>query len=209
MLVTAISCFAIAALAGCGVRKPATPCEWTGDGQAALIDEIKRAEDISIRHGDALGYGAVRRDARERCEARLFAAIADARRIGVDEVIQARRQLDHRGFDWMVNAPMAGFTLAAAIVMSRKVRTRFPDDRLARVVGIGLISVGLGISVIGIGQVWAFAVEGIRIGNDHLSYRGRRIPWGDHRLATFALTVLATGIVAAIPARRNPHRTHL
>jgi hypothetical protein len=191
------------------MRKPATPCEWTGDGHAALIDDIKRAEDISIRHGDALAYGAVRRDARQRCEARLFAAIADARGIGIDAVIQARQQLDHRGFDWMVNVPMAGFTLAVAIVMRRKVRARFPDDRRALVVATALLSAGLGISVIGIGQVWAFAVEGIRIGNDHLSYRGLRIPWGDHRLATFALTVLTTGIVAAIPARRNPHRTHL
>ena len=66
---------------------------------------------------------------------------------------------------------------------------------------IALISIGLGISVIGIGQVWAFAVETIRIGNGHLSYRGRRIPWGDHRLATFALTVLMTWVVAVIPLR--------
>ena len=192
-------------LTACGMRKPPTACEWVdASPPASLIDDIKKAEDLSIRHGDAHPYGAVRRDARERCEAKLFAAIADARRIGVDDVRRARLQLNDRAFDWTVNFPMAIFTLLAATVLLRKVGARFPDDRAARVVAVLLLSIGLGILVVGVGQVWAFAVEGVRIGNDHLGYRGLRIPWGKHWLATFALTMVSTWILAVALGTRHP-----
>jgi hypothetical protein len=197
-------------LAGCGIRKPETPCEWAvQDPSISLLDQIQRAEDIVIRHVDGSGSGGPgsirRRETRARCEAHLFAAIANSRKISVDEVLVARRQLDRRGFDWLVNLPMAVFTFAVAVVMRRRVQTRFPDDPLPRVVAIALLSLGLSILVIGVGQVWAFAVEGIRIGHDHLSYRGLRIPWGKHRAETFTLAMLTMGLIAAIPAPR----THL
>ena len=191
-------------LAACGNRKPPTPCEWTARSHSAsLIEDIKRAEDLAIRHVDAMRYGAGtvrRREAHERCEATLFAAISNARMISVEAVRDARRQLDQRGFDWLVNLPMAGFTIATALVMLRMVRKRFPDDRWPRVVGIVLLSVGLGALVIGVGQVWAFAVEAVRIGNDHLGHRGLRIPWGKHRAVTFTLAMLAMWMIAALPA---------
>ena len=201
-------------LAGCGIRKPETPCEWAvQDPSLSLLDEIKRAEDIVIRHVDATGYGpgsVRRRETRERCEARLYAAIANSRKISIDEVREARRQLDHRGFDWLVNLPMAFFTFGIAVVMRRRVQARFPDDRRARVFAIALLSLGLSILVIGVGQVWAFTVEGVRIGNDHLSYRGLRIPWGKHRVETFTLAMLTMWLLAAIPAPRTHlwHRRH-
>jgi len=191
-------------LAGCGIRKPDTACEWiTANPSASLLDDIKRAEDIAIRHIDGQSYGAgtmVRRESHQRCEARLIAAIADSRQISIDAVRQARLQLDHRGFDWLVNLPMALFTLATALLVTRAVRSRFPDDRPPRVAAIVLLSVGLGILVIGIGQLWAFAVEGVRIGNDHLGHRGLRIPWGKHRGTTFVLAMLSLWLIAAMPA---------
>lgn len=189
-------------LAGCGIRKPDTACEWVvANSSETLIDDIKRAEEISIRHSDAKPYGAVRRESRDRCEALLFSAIADSRHISVDQVRHARKQLDHRGFDWLVNLPMALITLAAAVLMTRAARARFPDDRMPRVGAIVVLSVGLGILVIGVGQLWAFAVEAVRVGNDHLSYRGLRIPWGKHRATTFALALLSMWVIAAMPAR--------
>ena len=193
-------------LAGCGIRKPETACEWiTPRSTTTLLDDIKRAEDIAIRHVDAKAYGVgvVRRESRQRCEAQLMAAIADSRHISLDAVRRAQRQLDHRGFDWFVNLPMAMFTLAMALLMTGAVRRRFPDDRLPRVVAIGLLSMGLGVLVIGVGQVWAGAVEVVRIGNDHLGHRGLRIPWGKHRATTFTLAVLATWLLAAMPALRT------
>jgi hypothetical protein len=196
-------------LAGCGIRKPETPCEWAvQDPSISLLDQITRAEDIVIRHVDATGYGPGsirRRETARRCEAHLFAAIANSRNISIDEVREARRLLDHRGFDWLVNLPMMLFTMAAALLTTRAVRRRFPDDRLPRMVAIVLLSVGLGVLVIGIGQIWAFAVEGVRIGNDHLSYRGLRIPWGKHRVETFTLAMVAMWLIATIPAPRT-HR---
>ena len=196
-------------LGACTIRSSETPCTWVSDSSASLHEEIKRAEDISIRHTDAknLGVGAVRRETRHRCEAELFAAIANSRSISVDAVLAARRELDQRGFDWLVNLPMAGFTIAAVLTALRRVRNRFPDDQLARVVAIVLLSVGLGVLVIGVGQVWAFAVEAVRIGNDHLGHRGLRIPWRKHRATTFALVVLTTWAAAAMPVLRG-HLRH-
>jgi hypothetical protein len=197
-------------LVGCGIRKPPTPCAWPHlSASQSFLDDIKRAEDISIRHSDAKPYGATRRAARESCEAELFTAIATSRSLTIDDVHDARRQLDQRGFDWVVNAPMAAFTCATAWLMVRRTRRRFPEDRRARVVAIALLSVGLGGLVIGVEQVWAFAVEGIRVGNDHLGYRGLRIPWARHRAATFALTLLAMWVMAAWPSRRARHQAQL
>lgn len=190
-------------LAGCGLRKPETACEWIGaPTTASLLDDIERAEDIAIRHVDAgaYGVGVVRRENRERCEAQLFAAIADSRNIGIDEVRRARTQLDRRGFDWMVNLPMAAFTLAAALVTTRAARIRFSDERTPRRVAIILLSIAFGVLVIGVGQVWASIVEVIRIGNGHLGHRGLRIPWRQHREATFLLAMLTMWVVAAMPA---------
>jgi hypothetical protein len=177
----------------------------------SLAEDIKRAEDIAIRHVDAksLGAGTVRRrEAHEQCEARLFVAIADSRNISIDAVREARQQLDQRGFDWLVNLPMALITIAMAFLTTRIVRHRFPDDRLPRVVAIVLLSIGLGILVIGLGQLWAFAVEAVRIGNDHLGHRGLRIPWRKHRTTTFALVLISVWTMAAMSAL-GTHLTHL
>ena len=196
-----------AVLAACGIRNPPTPCEWI-PSQSSLIEDIKRAEDIAIRHVDAraLGAGTVRRrEAHEQCEARLFAAIGDSRNITIGEVRNARRQLDQRGFDWLVNLPMAVFTIALAFLTARAVRHRFPDDRRARVVAIVLLSIGVGILVIGLGQIWAFVVEAVRIGNDHLGHRGSRIAWGQHRTMTFALALITVWTMAAL----GTHLRHL
>jgi hypothetical protein len=209
-LVPLVPIVGAAVLAACGIRKPPTPCEWIAS-QSSLIEDIKRAEDIAIRHADAkaLGAGTVRRrETHQECEARLFAAIGDSRNITIDEVRAARRQLDQRGFDWLVNLPMALFTIATALLMTRVVRYRFPDDRLARVVAIVLLSIGLGILVIGLGQLWAFAVEAVRIGNDHLGHRGLRIPWGKHRTTTFALVLITVWTMATMSALAT-HRRHL
>ena len=49
----------------------------------------------------------------------MFASIADSHNISLDEVRRARTQLDHRGFDWLVNVPMALFTVAGAVEVIR------------------------------------------------------------------------------------------
>jgi hypothetical protein len=70
--------FATIVLATCGIRKPETACEWVAPRSSeTLLDDIKRAEDIAIRHVDAktLGAGTLRRrETHQQCEARLFGA---------------------------------------------------------------------------------------------------------------------------------------
>ena len=194
-------------LSGCGSRRSSITCEWVHTTRASLLDDIRRAEDIAIRHADSLGYREGWRATRENCETILFGAVASSRGLSVDDVRQARAQLDHRSFDWAVNFPVAGLTLAAAWVIARRVRRRFDNERVPLLAAVALSSVGLAVAVIAIGQLWAFAVEGVRIGNGHLSYRAFRIPWAQHRVTTFTLVVIAVWAITWIQhqAARTGH----
>jgi len=41
-----------------------------------------------------------------------------------------------------------------------------------------------------LGEFWAEAVESLRVGYGHLSYRMSRIPWENHHTAIFAAGIL-------------------
>ena len=41
-----------------------------------------------------------------------------------------------------------------------------------------------------LGEVWIWVVEGFRVGNGHMSYRGDRLFWARHRFELFAAALL-------------------
>ena len=49
-----------------------------------------------------------------------------------------------------------------------------------------------------VGELWSGAVEMLRVGNGHLSYRADRIPWGQHRASLFFCGVLLFWAIAAL-----------
>ena len=162
-------------ISACRARSSIVDCEWPPDRagfSTTLLDDVRLAEDVAIRHADSHGYREGWRATREACEAILFAVVASSWNLTSDDVRRARAQLDHREFDWAVNVPVAVLSLVAAWV-----------------------------------QVWAFAVETIRIGNGHMSYRAFRIPWRQHRIATFAIVVLAVWLMTLTHhlGTRTPH----
>jgi hypothetical protein len=118
---------------------------------------------MAIRFADAQGYQPVWRATRESCEATLFAGLATARGIAVTDVVSARSQLDRRGFDWLVNLPIATLCLLIAFVMTRRIGDRFRDELVPTVVTVVLASVVLAAVVVVVGQVWAGSVESIRV----------------------------------------------
>ena len=106
---------------------------------------------------------------------------------------------------------MAVLTLVAAWVIAHRARSRFNTETVPLIAAAALASLGLAIAVIAIGQLWASAVEVIRIGNGHLSYRAFRIPWAQYRLATFTLVVIAVWAITWIQhqsARTRHPSTH-
>lgn len=184
-------------LAGCGARATgAAACEWTGPHSALLADDIRHAEDIAIRYADALGYREGWRQTRETCEAELFAGLAASRKVSPGEIATARAGLAARSFDWLVNVPMAVLYVGLSLIATRRLQARFAGERLAFVTALVIMSVGMAVTIVAVGQLWASGVEVARIGNGHLSYRASRIPWSGHRIETFTLAVIATWALA-------------
>ena len=185
---------------GCRGRSAVLACEWplSTSSSITLLDDIRLAEEIAIRHADSRGYREGWRASREACESILFDAVASSRHLSIGDVRRARAQLEHRGFDWAVNAPMAVVTCVVAWVIGGRIRRRFKMEAVPLLIAAALSSIGLAVAVVAIGQVWASAVEVMRIGNGHLSYRAFRIPWSQHRLATFAIVVLAAWSIMLI-----------
>lgn len=194
-------------LAGCGSVSLNDRCEWPADDQIrrseSLAAQVQLAEDLAIRFADAQGETPRWRSNRESCEATLFQRIADERGLSSEGVLQARRSLESRPFDWFVNLPMGVLTIALGWSWARVVFRRFgPDDWVLAGVAVVVGAAAIAVAIVGLGQVWASAIEVWRIGNGHLSYRAFRIPWPHHRAATFIIAVGTVILVSAIQLRR-------
>ena len=185
-------------------------CQWrqSADQPRALLDDIRLAEDIAVRFADAQGYRTGWRSTREACEATLFAGLAAARGMTVEDISAARTRLDQRGFDWLVNVPIAILYVLVVWSVTRRIRSRFAGELVPTVIAILLASLGLAIALVGLGQLWAGAVEVLRIGNGHLSYRASRIPWTHHRESTFVLAVFAVWFLGFVPGSRRTSGTN-
>ncbi|OFW37963.1 MAG: hypothetical protein A3J29_04530 [Acidobacteria bacterium RIFCSPLOWO2_12_FULL_67_14b] len=182
-------------------------CDWPAahpGSVTTLLDDVRMAEDLAIRFADAEGYKPGWRGTREACEASLFAGLATARGLAIADVVTARSQLDQRGFDWLVNIPMATLCLLAGFMLTRRIANRFGGETVPTVVAAVLASIALAVAVVAVGQVWAGLIETIRLGNGHLSYRAFRIPWSHHRPQTFTLVVLAVWSLGFCFSRRRP-----
>ncbi len=67
-----------------------------------------------------------------------------------------------------------------------------------------MAAVAIAVAVVAIGQVWAGYVEMLRLGNGHLSYRARRIPWGHHLINTIVLFLLTVWCMGLLGHSRMP-----
>ena len=191
----------------CGSVALNDTCSWPERGSTApsLREEIQLAEDLAIRFADARGESSQWRTNREVCEALLFDRIANERNVSLTAVLDARRNLAERPFDWVVNLPMAALTVALGMAWGRWTTARFaPDERGVAAVAVAVGAVAIAFAVVAVGQIWAGAIETWRIGNGHLSYRAFRIPWQHHRTVTFTLATLTVVLASVIELRRRP-----
>jgi hypothetical protein len=196
------SCLALCVLLVCatGCSRPPvnSDCEWPRvEHLRSLDDDALFAEDLAIRYADA---HRGRRSghfvdwdqydgARETCMATLFTAVADAHHVTPASV---RDALTHRGvlFDGGV---LLSFLAMYVFVAGRVVRRIFhsaPDHLWLALLAVVVAS--MVISVLGVAflNLWAGAVEMFRVGNQHMSYRGERIPW-----RAFLTHLFAGGVV--------------
>jgi hypothetical protein len=167
-----------------------TDCRWRDTGATALISDVKIAEDLAIRHADARGLTPGWRDARQQCEAVMFAAVADKHHVEISEIGRVRTELGNRSFDAAVHLPMLFVTLALSAVILSKLKARFAgDEPFAFALAAVFWSIFVAALVLLLGHVWSAVLEVLRIGNGHLSYRATRIPWSHQWTPVFFAVV--------------------
>ena len=187
---------------------------------AHLLEDIEIAEELAIRHRDRLmgrrpvsiggilvrtGFGREESNAEiAACPPQLFATIADVHGLTTDDVLSVRKTLNDKGPDLPVNLPMGGLYALLATCVIRRIRMRFDaDERAAARVAVLIAAIMVSALIAVPGHLWAGIVEMIRVGNEHLSYRGSRLSWPEHRVQAFFLGVTLFSIVGLISIRRR------
>jgi len=184
-------------------------CEWTSAGNRSLDRDALRAEDLAVRYADdtagrrsgrragPIAYQRVRDD----CLSSLFSDVAHAHGVSVADV---RAAAQHRpaAFDAAVLLSFAAFYAAIAFRIARWIEMRFGDSKpfaIAMTIAAAVATAAGGLVV---GDIWSAAAEIARVGNDHLSFRGLRVPWLHHQPELFAAAVVVFVGVSVIRARR-------
>jgi hypothetical protein len=199
------------ALPSLGCNQLNADCRWPSEdsGQLNLRDpadeqhllsDVRIAEDLAIRYGDTRwAPGPMRWQERDgQCLNPLFGQIASRHAVTLSDVLRSRERLSERGVDLIVNLPIGVCSVLIGLFTIRRLTKRFPygDELAANVVGTALASMMVGGITLGFGRLWEGAVEMIRIGNDHLSYRGLRLQWTQHPAELFILGVAVVWILS-------------
>ncbi len=209
----------LAGLAACSGRdRRNSDCEWPletaisldlhNPGQVRhLNNDALLAEDLAIRYADVhwgqrtghLGGADVYVAKRDACMAALFSAIAKNHDVTMQQVRDslARRRLS---FDAAVLLLFAALYCFVAGHVARRVGRRFPvrESPAATLSFTAVTSVAVSVAGALLGETWSFYAEGIRLGNQHLSYRAMRIPWVNHRMEFFLACVFLYWLAAAL-----------
>jgi hypothetical protein len=164
-----------------------------------LRDDAQFAEELAIRYGDSLRQKEGLTEAREKrmqCMETLFATIATSHGVTKDEVRDAASERDWRMDFTLVNLPIAlAFALFAYHLCGRVFNAI--DARSTATIAVLILSVLVSLCGVMVGEMWAGAVEIIRIGNGHLSFRTARIPWSSEREYLFTSGLLLFWLIAA------------
>jgi hypothetical protein len=180
----------LVATTACGSR--GDDCQWPAERPQSLNlaqpadarhlrRDVELAEDLSIRYGDVRwGPGLERQRGRdEQCLTSLLAHIAQRHGVSIDEILKARESLAHKGANLAVNVPTALFFAVITWLMLRRIHTRFAaQDELPAIAMASLLAaLAVGGVTVAFGRLWEAVFEMVRLGNDHLSYRGLRQQW--------------------------------
>jgi hypothetical protein len=203
----------IVVLGGCGSRHNAD-CRWPEDPARRLdlqvhqdMEHVRRdielVEELSVRFADAssLGPGPVKQQYRiEKCYDPLMAAIVDRHGVAMSDVLAVQARAGERGWNLVVNIPVAVFFSVMTIVALRAIRRRFAaDERLAIFGSISLAGLGISAITIGAGRIWQMISETSRVGNGHLGgQRGLRLPWIQHSSEYFVIAMAAFAVIAIV-----------
>jgi hypothetical protein len=219
----------LACLSGCiGRERLNRNCEWTHDAtftfdiqnrthQQHLIEDVQAAEELAIRYADEQrGHRSGQFSGmdeyvqtREQCMATLFGVIATNHRMDPQQV---RESVGRRpaGFDVVV---LLSFAMLYSLVVNGLVGgvfSRLPaGDAVPALVATAVMSVIVSAGgLTGLGLL-AGAVEMIRFGDTHMSYRVGRMPWSQHTVGLYVSGVVLFWAIALVRYRRLAHQAEL
>lgn len=195
--------FGAALLAGCGMPDGMNgDCQWPPRGVTTaqpsdrhLTSDLRVAEELAIRYADRrhsrTATRAQWRTALRSCEGKLFEIIAREHAVSPSDAAVARARLAGFRFDPVTHIPLLAAFLITATRASRLVTTRFRrEDGAFRLLAFVFVTLAASASLVAVGGIWSAAVEMLRVGNLHMSYRAHRIPWGRHLPELFATSMV-------------------
>jgi hypothetical protein len=174
--------------------------------QRHLRDDAQFAEELAIRYSDRLRKAQGFVDAHEKRDewmAQLLAQIAALHQVNTDEVIHAASERDTVLDFILVCLPMAIFLGLFAYHLCGGI-FRSIDSKASMTLVIFIASVLASACGVLVGEMWALAVETLRIGNAHLSFRTARIPWSNERGYVFAVGLVIFWLIAVFQYWRRP-----
>jgi hypothetical protein len=157
--------------------------------QAHLRDDAESAETIAIHYADVSPSRRQGRDEyrkeRDACLASLFSAVARNHAVDV-AIVREYATGRSRGFDAAVLIAFGvGYGLAVYTLSGVIIRRFAPDGGRATMVAAIPLSIGVAVAGLMLFGMWAGTAESLRLGSWHLSYRGERLPWRQHRVWLF------------------------
>jgi hypothetical protein len=207
-------------LSACSQRKT-NDCEWPAESeprrldlartsdQHHLHDDAERAEDLADRY--ALSQPGAR-NARQyspfysSCIEKLFTTVAASHGVSTEEVAYfwLRRRTS---IDAAVALSFGVFYVLLANAIAREVWRRQGISGWAGVIGIGYASFVMACAGVLLGELWATAIETLRIGNLHLGDRQERIPWSHHYQLEFFVGLVLFCVVAIVQRQLQVQRS--
>jgi hypothetical protein len=188
-------------------------CEWTADTtvlpppgdparRAHLIEDVRVAEDLGIRYGDARGgrvWSDTNRRERAWCTTASLEEIMRLHHVSQAEItaVTGAREL------WIdllaVFLPMAALFLVASRQVAKRIIAGYdPEDRVIALAVLGILTPVIAGLALGMADMWGWIVEMLRTRNDHISYRAFQLPTSRHGWLVWGI---AMGLFAAIAAR--------
>jgi hypothetical protein len=207
-------------LIGC-VRRDGrnSDCKWPAEVIRRFPDprhlsaDAEFAEDLAIRYADVHhglrtpfyvsgdDYAA----ARDRCREALFGQIATEHGVPVEYVSGALGR--NRGrIDVATYLPFVLLCCFTAAALARIVWRKYPAIGEGWVPGTVMalfLSLVFAAGSTMTGEMWSWLVETYRIGNHHMSYRGQRLWWGQHRIEVFIAAWIVFFLAATHAARHT------
>lgn len=193
-------------------REQPVPLDLSDDDHTEhLLQDVKVAEELAVRYEDTRLARRLARDGqprtRDECDAKLFKEVAALHAVDVEDLLNGRNRLNSRRPEVVVYLPLVLLYTCVSFVAARRLTTRFgwADEKVPALTAGALVSIGLAVALVWSGHLWGGAVEMVRMGNSHLTYRAHRLGWRELSPVVFVFGVAVFWIEMTVSWRlRRP-----